>query len=58
MKNQKDRELRPMKEKILKIRRVSLQSIMLIFLIIIGIGIIVLLQTKDSSFNLSGNPRF
>ena len=57
MKNQKDRELRPMKEEIQKIRRVNLQSIMLIFLIIIGIGIIVLLQTKDSSFNLSGKPR-
>ena len=26
-------------------------------MIIIGIGIIVLLQTKDSSFNLSGKPR-
>jgi len=30
---------------------------MLIFLIIIGVGIIVLLQTKDSSFNISGKPR-
>ncbi|MBW2538904.1 MAG: TlpA family protein disulfide reductase [Deltaproteobacteria bacterium] len=46
-----------MKEEIQKFRRVNLQSIMLIFLIIIGVGIIVLLQTKDSSFNLSGKPR-
>lgn len=46
-----------MKEDIRKVRRVNLQSIMLIFLIIIGIGILVLLQTKDSSFNLSGRPR-
>ena len=46
-----------MKEKIQKDRRVNLQSILLIFLIIIGVGIIVLLQTKDSSFNLSGKPR-
>jgi len=46
-----------MKEEIQKVRRVNLQSIMLIFLIIIGVGIIVLLQTKDSSFNLSGKPR-
>jgi len=40
-----------------KVRRVKLHSIILIFLIVIGVGIIVLLQTKDSSFNLSGNPR-
>ena len=32
-------------------------KILLIFLVIVGIGIIVLLQTKDSSFNLSGRPR-
>lgn len=31
-------------------------KILLISLIIIGVGIIVLLQTKDSSFNLSGKP--
>jgi peroxiredoxin len=31
-------------------------KILLIFLFIIGAGIIVLLQTKDSSFNLSGSP--
>jgi len=29
---------------------------MLIVLIVVGVGIIVLLQTKDSSFNLSGKP--
>jgi len=32
-------------------------NIILIFLVIVGVGIIVLLQTKDSSFNLSGRPR-
>ena len=46
-----------MKEEIQKVRRANLKSILLIFLIIISIGIIVLLQTKDSSFNLSGKPR-
>ena len=46
-----------MKEETQKVRRVNLQSIMLIVLITVGVGIIVLLQTKDSSFNLSGKPR-
>ena len=32
-------------------------KILLIFLVIVGVGVIVLLQTKDSSFNLSGKPR-
>jgi peroxiredoxin len=32
-------------------------KMLLIFLVIVGVGIIVLLQTKDSSFNLSGRPR-
>jgi peroxiredoxin len=32
-------------------------KILLIILIIVGVGIIVLLQTKDSFFNLSGRPR-
>ena len=32
-------------------------KILLIFLVIVGVGIIVLLQTKDSSFNLSGRSR-
>ena len=46
-----------MKAEIQQVRRVDLKSILLIFLFVIGIGIIVLLQTKDSSFNLSGTPR-
>jgi len=46
-----------MKEEIQKVRRANYQSILLIFLIIIGVGIIVLIQTKDSSFNLSVKPR-
>ena len=46
-----------MNEETQKVRRVNLQSIMLIVLIMVGVGIIVLLQTKDSSFNLSGKPR-
>ena len=46
-----------MEEEIQKVRGVTLQSIIIIFLIIIGVTIIVLLQTKDSSFNLSGKPR-
>ena len=46
-----------MKEEIQKARRLNLKSITLISLFIIGVGVIVLLQTKDSSFNLSGSPR-
>jgi peroxiredoxin len=46
-----------MNEEIQKVRRLNLQSITLIFLIIVGVGIIVLLQTKDSSFNITGQPR-
>ncbi len=46
-----------MKEEIQEVRKVNFQSILLIFLIIIGVGIIVLLQTKDSSFNPTGKPR-
>jgi peroxiredoxin len=34
-----------------------MQSILLIFMIIAGVGIIVLLQTKDASFDLSQAPR-
>jgi len=45
-----------MNEETQKARRINLQSIMLIVLIVVGVGIIVLLQTKDSSFNLSGKP--
>ena len=46
-----------MKEEIEKVRKVNLKSIMIIFLIIIGVGVIVLLQTKDSFFDLSGKHR-
>jgi len=45
-----------MKEETQKVRRVNSQSIILIFVIIVCIGILVLLQTKDSSFDLSGKP--
>jgi peroxiredoxin len=38
-------------------RKPGLQPLLLIVLILIGVGIIFLLQTKDSSFNLSGSPR-
>jgi peroxiredoxin len=38
-------------------RKVNFQSLLLIFLIVFGIGIIFLLQTKDSSLDLSGKPR-
>ena len=38
-------------------RRVNFQSILLVFLIVFGIGIIFLVQTKDSSLDLSGKPR-
>lgn len=38
-------------------RKVNIQSILLIFLIVVGVGITVLLQTKDSSFDFSGTPR-
>lgn len=47
-----------MNEEIQKVGRVNYQSIIVIFLIIIGIGIIVLLQTRRSSLNLAGKPRF
>ena len=46
-----------MNEEIQKVQRVNLQSMLPIFLFIIGVGVIVLLQTKDSSFNLTGKPR-
>ena len=46
-----------MKEEIQKVQRVNLQSMLLIFLFIIGVGVIVLLQTKDFSSNLTGKPR-
>ena len=46
-----------MKEETQNVRRSALQPLMLIVLIIVGVGIIVLLQSKNASFNLSGNPR-
>jgi peroxiredoxin len=39
------------------VRKVNIQSILLIFLIVAGVGITVLLQMKDSSFDFSGTPR-
>ena len=38
-------------------RRLNLQLLMLIALIMFGAGILVLLQPKDSYFNLSAKPR-
>jgi peroxiredoxin len=38
-------------------RRVNSQYILLVFLIVAGVGIIVLLQKYDSLFKLSGKPR-
>ena len=46
-----------MKKETQNVRRINLQSIMLIVLIIVGVGVIVLLQTKDSFLNLPGKPR-
>ena len=46
-----------MQEKTQSDRRFNFKPLLLVVLIIIGLGIIVLLQTKDSSFNLSGKPR-
>jgi len=40
-----------MKEETQNVRRLNLQTLMLIVLIVVGVGIIVLLQTKDSSLN-------
>ena len=45
-----------MKEENQSVRRVNFQSIILIVLAIVGVGIIVLLQSKNSSFNPSGKP--
>ena len=38
--------------------RIGFQSILLIVLLAIGVGIIFLLQAKDSKFNLSGSSKF
>jgi len=46
-----------MREETQNDRKLSLRPLMLIVLILVGVGIIVLLQTKDSAFNLSGTPR-
>ena len=46
-----------MKEEIQEVRKVNFQSIILIVLIIVGVGILVLLQNKDSFLNLSGKPQ-
>jgi len=45
-----------MEEENQNVRRVNFQSIILIVLAIAGIGIIILLQLKDSPFNPSGKP--
>jgi len=37
-------------------QKIKLQAIVLIFTIVMGICIIILLQTKDASFSLSGKP--
>ena len=47
-----------MNEEIKKVRWVNYQSIILVFLLLIGIGIIVLLQTNKSSINPAGKLRF
>jgi len=46
-----------MKTETPNISKVSPKAIVLIFLLIAGIGIIVLLQAKDGTVNLSGRPR-
>ena len=46
-----------MREESRNARRANLQSLMLIFLVIAGVGILILLQTKDSSFDFTGKPR-
>ena len=45
-----------MQEKIRPVRRVNFRSLILIVLIIVGVGIIVLLQSRDSFHNPSGKP--
>ncbi|MCP4630203.1 MAG: TlpA family protein disulfide reductase [bacterium] len=47
-----------MKEEVQKVRRVNHQAIILILMFIIGIGVMILLQTNKSSFDLAGKPRF
>jgi peroxiredoxin len=47
-----------MKEEIPKSRKINHQSIILILVCIVGIGVMYLLQTKDSSFDQDGRSRF
>jgi peroxiredoxin len=39
-------------------KRISLQSIILIALLVISVGVIFLLQKKDANFNLSGSSQY
>ena len=57
MNNEKDHEPMPMKEETQNVRRATPQSLILITLIVVGVGAIFLLQSKDSSFFQSGMPR-
>ena len=45
-----------MKEEAQNVHKINIQYVLLIVLIIVGVGTIVLLQTKDSSFNIAGKP--
>jgi cytochrome c biogenesis protein CcmG/thiol:disulfide interchange protein DsbE len=47
-----------MNEEIKKVGRINHQSIILIMVFIIGIGVMILLQTNKSSFDLAGKQRF
>ena len=47
---------RKMRKEPQNVRQVYYRSIVLIVLLVLGVGILVLLQTRDSSFNLSERP--
>ena len=47
-----------MKEESQKVQKVNHQSIILLLVLIIGIGVIILLQTNKSSFDIAGKQRF
>jgi len=47
-----------MNEEIKKVSKINHQSIILILVFIIGIGVMILLQTNKSSFDLAGKQRF
>ena len=47
-----------MKEESQKVQRVNHQSIILLLVLIIGIGVMILLQTNKSSFDTAGKQRF